>query len=73
MITIDDESYFRLRMKLRMNRQDALERVTPFLFVGNNRYELRAGPSGPDGDSTPADFGCARRRTTIGQASSAWH
>lgn len=31
--------YVRLRMKLHMNRQDALEHVTPFLFVGNNRYQ----------------------------------
>ncbi len=46
MITIADESYFRLRMKLRMNRQDALERVTPFLFVGNNRYETSGGAIG---------------------------
>lgn len=26
--------YFRLRMKLHMDRDEALERVTPFLFVG---------------------------------------
>jgi diacylglycerol kinase family enzyme len=30
--------YFRLRMKLHMDREQALERLTPFLFVGNNRY-----------------------------------
>jgi diacylglycerol kinase family enzyme len=30
--------YFRLRLKVHMNREEALERLTPFLFVGNNRY-----------------------------------
>jgi len=30
--------YFRLRMRARMGRAQALEQVTPFLFVGNNRY-----------------------------------
>ncbi len=30
--------YFRLRMKVHMDREEALERLTPFLFVGNNRY-----------------------------------
>jgi len=31
--------YFRLRMKLHMDDTEALEHVTPFLFVGNNRYQ----------------------------------
>ena len=31
--------YFRLRMKVHMDRAEALEEVTPFLFVGNNRYQ----------------------------------
>jgi len=31
--------YFRLRMKLHMNEAQALEHLTPFLFVGNNRYQ----------------------------------
>jgi diacylglycerol kinase family enzyme len=31
--------YFRLRMKARMGQEEALEHVTPFLFVGNNRYQ----------------------------------
>ena len=35
--------YFRLRMGLHMKEAEALERVTPFLFVGNNRYHA-AGP-----------------------------
>ena len=30
--------YFRLRMKVHMGGEEALERLTPFLFVGNNRY-----------------------------------
>ena len=30
--------YFRLRMKIHMDREEALEQLTPFLFVGNNRY-----------------------------------
>jgi diacylglycerol kinase family enzyme len=30
--------YFRLRMKVHMEGEEALERLTPFLFVGNNRY-----------------------------------
>jgi diacylglycerol kinase family enzyme len=30
--------YFRLRIKMHMKREEALEHVTPFLFVGNNRY-----------------------------------
>ena len=36
--------YFRLRMKAHMGREEALERVTPFVFVGNNRYQT----SGPE-------------------------
>ncbi len=36
--------YFRLRLRAHMDREAALERVTPFLFVGNNRYET----SGPE-------------------------
>jgi diacylglycerol kinase family enzyme len=32
--------YFRLRMGLHMKEADALQRVTPFLFVGNNRYRV---------------------------------
>jgi diacylglycerol kinase family enzyme len=31
--------YFRLRMKLRMDEDDVSEDDTPFLFVGNNRYQ----------------------------------
>jgi diacylglycerol kinase family enzyme len=31
--------YFRLRMRVHMDRAEALEHVTPFLFVGNNRYQ----------------------------------
>jgi diacylglycerol kinase family enzyme len=31
--------YFRLRMNLHMDEAEALERLTPFLFVGNNRYQ----------------------------------
>ena len=31
--------YFRLRIKLHMDRAAALERLTPFLFVGNNPYQ----------------------------------
>ena len=32
--------YFRLRIKLHIGHAEALERLTPFLFVGNNRYEI---------------------------------
>ena len=31
--------YFRLRLKARLDEEKALERITPFLFVGVNRYE----------------------------------
>ncbi len=31
--------YFRLRIRVRMDEAEALEQVTPFLFVGNNRYQ----------------------------------
>jgi len=31
--------YFRLRMKVHMDQGEALEHLTPFLFVGNNRYQ----------------------------------
>jgi len=31
--------YLRLRLKVHMDRAQALEHVTPFLFVGNNRYQ----------------------------------
>ena len=32
--------YSRLRLRLHMDEAEALARVTPFLFVGNNRYEV---------------------------------
>jgi diacylglycerol kinase family enzyme len=32
--------YSRLRVKLRLDDAEALARLTPFLFVGNNRYEI---------------------------------
>ena len=32
--------YSRLRMKLHLDEAEALARLTPFLFVGNNRYEV---------------------------------
>ena len=38
--------YLRLRMNVHMGREEALEHLTPFLFVGNNRYQtsgLRIG------------------------------
>src|SRR5262249_41841803 len=31
--------YLRLRIKVHMDREQALEHLTPFLFVGNNRYQ----------------------------------
>ncbi|HLJ22429.1 MAG TPA: diacylglycerol kinase family protein [Stellaceae bacterium] len=31
--------YLRLRMKVQMDEAEALQHVTPFLFVGNNRYQ----------------------------------
>ena len=31
--------YFRLRMKAHMDQAEAMEHVTPFFFVGNNRYQ----------------------------------
>ena len=31
--------YLRLRIKVHMNQAEAFEHVTPFLFVGNNRYQ----------------------------------
>jgi diacylglycerol kinase family enzyme len=36
--------HMRLRIKLHMDEAEALNHLTPFLFVGNNRYET----SGPD-------------------------
>ena len=41
--------YFRLRIKVHMNQAEALEHVTPFLFVGNNRYRT----SGPEIGTRP--------------------
>jgi diacylglycerol kinase family enzyme len=32
--------YYRLRVKLQLDEADAHARLTPFLFVGNNRYEI---------------------------------
>jgi len=31
--------YFRLRIRVHMNQAEALEQLTPFLFVANNRYQ----------------------------------
>jgi diacylglycerol kinase family enzyme len=33
--------YFRLRINVHMGEAEALEHLTPFLFVGNNRYQTR--------------------------------
>jgi diacylglycerol kinase family enzyme len=33
------QNYLRLRIKMHMSQLDALEQTTPFLFVGNNRYQ----------------------------------
>ena len=38
--------YFRLRIKLHMDQAEALEHVTPFLFVGNNRYRTSGSQIG---------------------------
>jgi len=38
--------YFRLRIKLHMDQTEALEHVTPFLFVGNNRYRTSGSQIG---------------------------
>ncbi len=38
--------YLRLRLKVHMDRSEALERVTPFLFVGNNRYQTAGSEIG---------------------------
>ena len=35
--------YLRLRIRVHMDQTEALEHVTPFLFVGNNRYQT-SGP-----------------------------
>jgi YegS/Rv2252/BmrU family lipid kinase len=56
--------YFRLRMKVHMDQKEALEQVTPFLFVGNNRYKI----SGPEiGTRSQLDAGrlwvCTAPRT----------
>lgn len=65
--------YFRLRMKAHMNQAEAFERVTPFLFVGNNRYQT----SGPQIGTRPTlDSGrlwvctapSSRRRNVVGVA-----
>ena len=38
--------YFRLRIKAHMDQAEALEHVTPFLFVGNNRYQTSGSQIG---------------------------
>jgi YegS/Rv2252/BmrU family lipid kinase len=38
--------YLRLRMRLHMNQAEALEHLTPFLFVGNNRYQTAGSKIG---------------------------
>jgi diacylglycerol kinase family enzyme len=38
--------YFRLHTKLHMDQAEALEHVTPFLFVGNNRYRISGSQIG---------------------------
>jgi diacylglycerol kinase family enzyme len=38
--------YFRLRMKAHMDQAEALEHVTPFLFVGTNRYQTSGSQIG---------------------------
>ncbi len=70
--------YLRLRIEAHMDRAGALERVTPFLFVGNNRYEtsgLEIGTrarldsgrlwvcTAPEFDLEPASVDCPFRRS----------
>lgn len=38
--------YFRLRIKVHMDQAEAFEHVTPFLFVGNNRYQTAGAEIG---------------------------
>lgn len=38
--------YLRLRMKVHLDREQAIERLTPFLFVGNNRYQTSGAQVG---------------------------
>ena len=54
--------YSRLRVKLRMDEAEALARLTPFLFVGNNRYEIAGLEIGRRTAWIRAGFGCACRR-----------
>ena len=57
--------YFRLRMKLHMDQAEALEHVTPFLFVGNNRYQTAGLEIGTRSRLDSGHCGCARRDAQI--------
>jgi len=65
--------YTRLRVKLHLSEAEALARLTPFLFVGNNRYEV-AGPE--IGRRVSLTSGrvwvCTAPRAPIAETSSAW-
>ena len=57
-------------MKVHMDQAEALEHVTPFLFVGNNRYQTAGLKIGTRSrDSILANYGCARRRALIAKVS----
>lgn len=38
--------YLRLRLRLHLDREQAMERLSPFLFVGNNRYQTSGAQVG---------------------------
>jgi diacylglycerol kinase family enzyme len=61
--------YLRLRMRVHLGREEALEQVTPFLFVGNNRYQTSGLRIGTRSHLMLAGCGCARRRATAAKIS----
>lgn len=73
--------YLRLRIGLHMDQREALEHLTPFLFVGNNRYRTSGPEIGTraklDGGrlwvctaprTVPENFLCTALSTVLGRA-----
>ena len=61
--------YLRLRMRVHLGREEALEQVTPFLFVGNNRYQTSGLRLGTRSQLDAGRLWGARRQATAAKIS----
>jgi len=61
-----------VRVKLHLSEAEALARLTPFLFVGNNRYEVAGLEIGRRVSLTSGRLWVCTAPAPIAETSSAW-